>query len=508
MKPTTLSEYYSSQGQALPSVSARQSQAAQAGIQNYSGTAAQNTQLLGYLQNQGSNTATPVIPAQNVGSGTQPVPLPNQPQSQEQSNVYASASSYLANLPKTGVAGLDQISQAMIDIPGQLAQQYDIANKQNLASQTENALNAFNEEYRVKAEQLRVDNTRTAASKQTSIEELERNRAFKAGSLAIEAAFRAKDFQGAKELMNQQAALVLEPLKMRYKFFEDMYNRTEDQKFQRAMKAEDRAYQAKRDDLNMLNDYKMQLLKDGKIDAKGLGSIQSWDELANYTGISKTDTAIQSYALQNKNDPRSVISYIFEKTGAKKDEGISSAAAVVAAAQDLATGRQDGRFKGAGGFLFRTRTRGAEPTANRSAIEAINLRVGQWASGASLTEQQQKQVDKMTPRVGDSDRQIRNKVNALTNFMMSDISGKLSTQGVNIDPASVDFWSKNKGTVSTETTTDIASKIGQAYANGYGDVQIVQALKVSNPELSEQIDTALQNFTPEEVVAFLMENKQ
>lgn len=260
MKPTTLSEYYSSQGQALPSVSARQSQAAQAGIQNYSGTAQQNTQLLGYLQNQGSNTATPVIPAQNVGSGTQPVPLPNQPQSQEQSNVYASASSYLANLPKTGVAGLDQISQAMIDIPGQLAQEYDIANKQNLATQTENALNAFNEEYRVKAEQLRVDNTRTAASKQTSIEELERNRAFKAGSLAIEAAFRAKDFQGAKELMNQQAALELEPLKMRYKFFEDMYNRTEDQKFKRQMVAEERAYEEQK------------ALKQAEIDLKMAGA--------------------------------------------------------------------------------------------------------------------------------------------------------------------------------------------------------------------------------------------
>lgn len=246
MKPTTLSEFYTGQGKPLPSVQDRTGVASQAGIQNYTGTAAQNAQLLGYLSNTGSTGGTqtaPVIPVGAMNNTSTTPNLPNRPQQVEQSNLYSSAASYLSTLPKTGVAGLDQISQAMIDRPGQLAQEYDIANKQNLASQTENALNAFNEEYRIKAEQLRLDNTKTAASKQISIEELERNRAFKAGSLAIEAAFRAKDFQGAKELMNQQAALELEPLKMRYKFFEDMYNRTEDQKFKRAMVAEERAYE-------------------------------------------------------------------------------------------------------------------------------------------------------------------------------------------------------------------------------------------------------------------------
>lgn len=307
MATTTLSEFYSSQGKALPSVKDRGGVAAQAGIQGYTGTAAQNAQLLGFLSsNQGGSTPSttgtpniPTIPAQNVNSGTQPLPLPEKPQSQAPTDIYTSSVAYLNTIPKTGVKGLDEITTAMVERPGQLNQQFGLEEKRALAESTKNTLDAFNEEYRVKAEQLRVDNSKTAASKQISIEELERNRAFKAGSLAIEAAFRNNDFVGAQTLMNQQLQLELEPLKMRYKFFEDMYNRTEDQKFQRAMKAEDRAYQAAREDLGMINDIKMQAFKDGKIAIGDIAKIKTWEDLALYTGTTKTD-ALEEFEAANK----------------------------------------------------------------------------------------------------------------------------------------------------------------------------------------------------------------
>ncbi len=54
----TLAEYYKSLGQALPSVGQRQSIASQAGISGYRGTAQQNTQLLGFLQNQNKTSPT------------------------------------------------------------------------------------------------------------------------------------------------------------------------------------------------------------------------------------------------------------------------------------------------------------------------------------------------------------------------------------------------------------------------------------------------------------------
>lgn len=85
--PTNLYEYYTSQGQALPSVQARKTVASQAGIANYSGTAQQNQQLLSYLTGNKQTVApstpvTPTINATNIGSTTPmnipaPTPAPN-----------------------------------------------------------------------------------------------------------------------------------------------------------------------------------------------------------------------------------------------------------------------------------------------------------------------------------------------------------------------------------------------------------------------------------------------
>jgi hypothetical protein len=282
MKPTTLSEYYSSQGQSLPSVSARQGLASQAGIQGYTGTAQQNTQLLGFLsKNQGATP--PTIPVNQALGNTQPAPLPNRPQQEEPTNVNTSAGAYLASLPKTGVAGLDQITQAMVERPGQLAQEYDIANKQSLAREAQFKYDKFNEEYRVKQERIRTEGGRTLEQINQEVNAIERTRAFTAGTLAIEAAYRSGDFQGAKELMNQQIALELEPMKMKYQFFKDMYDRTEDQKFQRAMKAEDRAYQTARENAKMLNEAKMSLMKSGAT-AEQITGIKSMDDYYRLAG--------------------------------------------------------------------------------------------------------------------------------------------------------------------------------------------------------------------------------
>lgn len=59
--PTNLYQYYTSQGQALPSIQARQGIATQAGITGYTGTAAQNNQLLGYLQTKNTAPTTNVV---------------------------------------------------------------------------------------------------------------------------------------------------------------------------------------------------------------------------------------------------------------------------------------------------------------------------------------------------------------------------------------------------------------------------------------------------------------
>lgn len=67
-----LYEYYTGQGQALPSVADRQSKATEAGITNYTGTSDQNKSLLGYLQGTPSNGN--VISSDNLNP---PAPLKN-----------------------------------------------------------------------------------------------------------------------------------------------------------------------------------------------------------------------------------------------------------------------------------------------------------------------------------------------------------------------------------------------------------------------------------------------
>lgn len=320
--PTNLSEYYAGQGQALPTVQARQSTAAKAGITGYTGTAGQNATLLSYLQGQGNQaqgaTGVPSSGAVTIPSGvatgnTQPITLPNQPTPSAPADVYSSANAYLSTQPKTGVAGLDQTLAAMESRPGELAKQYDILGKQEKYNAMKNELDTFNEEYRQKYELIRTNGAQSAGQKQDEITALEKTRAYKAGTMAINAAFAQQDYQGALSLMNQQSALELEPLKMRYDFFKDLYNRTEDQKFQVAMKASDRAYQEARDDKSLLNDFKLQAFKDGKIDISQMGSINSWDDLSNLTGATKEDALMNQIATDSVKNVDNLLKYSLGK---------------------------------------------------------------------------------------------------------------------------------------------------------------------------------------------------
>lgn len=61
----TLYEYYSGKGQSLPSVSARSATAKKAGINNYTGSASQNAQLLSYLSGSGSSISSPKTAVQS-----------------------------------------------------------------------------------------------------------------------------------------------------------------------------------------------------------------------------------------------------------------------------------------------------------------------------------------------------------------------------------------------------------------------------------------------------------
>jgi hypothetical protein len=78
-QPTNLNEYYTGQGQALPTVQQRQDVATKAGITGYIGTAEQNGTLLGYLTglpaNKGTSTKPPIT-ADSLTNTQTPVVIP------------------------------------------------------------------------------------------------------------------------------------------------------------------------------------------------------------------------------------------------------------------------------------------------------------------------------------------------------------------------------------------------------------------------------------------------
>lgn len=108
--PTNLYEYYSSQGQALPSVQARQTIASQAGIQNYTGSGDQNATLLRYLTSNGTSAqnANPVIQSGNIG--TQPLNVPTPNPIPNVANELSSAYANFTNQANTAQTNVDTLS--------------------------------------------------------------------------------------------------------------------------------------------------------------------------------------------------------------------------------------------------------------------------------------------------------------------------------------------------------------------------------------------------------------
>lgn len=81
---------------------------------------------------------------------------------------------------------------------------------------------------------------------------------------------------------------------------------------------------------------------------------------------------------------------------------------------------------------------------NEGAIDAIHLRIQQWASGASLTNEQTKKVDAMVPTKTDSDRTSRAKMNNLVTQMQQYIRGNLAAEGITYEPPPVDLFSEHQ----------------------------------------------------------------
>lgn len=164
------------------------------------------------------------------------------------------------------------------------------------------------------------------------------------------------------------------------------------------------------------------------------------------------DFANQANQLSQQGDARTnreILSAILSgKTVSAGTKGrLAPANSVMVALQDFAEQRQTGEFTGVGiagrlkeGVKSIFNLEDPKSITNKQNIEAINLKVQQWASGAALTEQQTKQVERLTPSKNDSDRAVRAKMNGLYNYMLKQVESDLLTDGVNINFAPVNMF--------------------------------------------------------------------
>lgn len=251
----------------------------------------------------------------------------------------------------------------------------------------------------------------------------------------------------------------------------------------RILKAEQRTYDEEKAKKDAIENIKLEYVKNGGKDLSQFKDITTVDEalskagsfLANgniefqkvgdnvlridkltgkvlntYGGGSSTSNnfAITKNTLDtiNGGDIVKTIANVINTSGAKQSQSTNDAINVISGVQQLANANPDGRFIGAAPGIGFGWLRGADARkqriANQSAFDAINLKVQQWASGAALTTEQTKQVKKLTPDKNDTDFRIKQKLNALANYMVGQVSGQLAGQGIGFAMEPVDLFNR------------------------------------------------------------------
>lgn len=206
----------------------------------------------------------------------------------------------------------------------------------------------------------------------------------------------------------------------------------------------------------------------------------------------------------NEKDPTKLIANFFKvNPKLKTNQPINDAAAVVSSANELAKTLGAGKIKGygvfGGGFTPEAFL-SQEGISNTAKVKALNLKVQQWASGASLTKQQTKYVKAMIPEANDTDATFRNKVNNLTNYMLSDIKGRATTQGGQFEYVPVELFNAKEESV----TPDVKKSVVQAMSSGYQPTEIIQFVEETYPDKAVQIKQARDNgYSEEEIINYL-----
>lgn len=283
---TTLYEFYTSQGQNLPSVEERKSIALQAGIQNYTGTAQQNDQLLSFLK--GGRQSIPINVALNK---VKPMQLPSRP-IDNSAKLIGLSRGFLTQPTITNLNELEQSTQiaeqnaqtatdqyrgaftnaitGRADLQQKLESEFDIAGKTEAFNLVRGKFDNTQLRYRREKEAIQVNPALSEAQKSARIREIERKEASELADIAIDYNLKTNQLNSAKELLNEKKNFELDTQRMILDYYREIKNDyqnifDETQKIQidRLIKQEERNYQMAQKNADRIYDLQLRAMKSG-----------------------------------------------------------------------------------------------------------------------------------------------------------------------------------------------------------------------------------------------------
>ena len=296
--------------------------------------------------------------------------------------------------------------------------------------------------------------------------------------LAVIAAYARDDYFGAKEIAARKVAAQLEDdaqqiklLGLAYEENKEMFTKSEQRQFESQQTERLRLLEKEGTELKAVNDLALNALQNGApVDVvRQMQRAKTQEEALSYGGsyigkLARDTELLQQQKLRGEiqatTDRENAITQVNDLALSGDSESSKSALAallsgdlisdgtkgriaptisVLNAVDEFANMNLEGSFTGIG-VAGRTKEwvkglfnkRSPEATTNAQNIDAINLKVQQWASGASLTEQQTEQVNKLTPTKNDSDKVVREKMSGLYNYMLNQAESDLLSDGVNV----------------------------------------------------------------------------
>jgi len=357
------------------------------------------------------------------------------------------------------------------------------------------ALNDINNQLREKDLRFRRDREAiedevglTKGQKNQSIANLSRRQSRELADLSVIQSSRINDLATTQALVDRKVELQFEPIQQklelqRFMFEEnkDLFNSAESRQFEKKVREEQVKIDKDKFKFQQLENAKLEIMNNINLNGgtnELLASVQSAKDLgtayktagrfgndpvvkaqlANIYSQIGSRNAVKSDEIiempEQTGTPSVDIANVIDATGAKSTQSMTNAVNVITGVQQFVSG-SEGEFAGIApirtpNFLLGDTTR-AEKQENVGNIEALNLKVQQWASGAALTDKQTAQVARLVPDRNDTDRQVRNKSNQLVNYMMGQVQGELAGQGINYEPAKVDFFNEDPLDVGTIT---------------------------------------------------------